>query len=98
LSRRFERSCGIKYYADFNIGSDECHGLVRVHCADDADHDAFMVAKAERWTVPSGWVRWRDFQMEYVHLGEDTTRDYAPLPADRVEQAMQSMRERYARW
>ena len=24
----------MRYFADFNIGSDDCHGLVRVHCDD----------------------------------------------------------------
>jgi hypothetical protein len=31
----------MKFFADYNIGSDECHGLVRVLCDDDADHAAF---------------------------------------------------------
>ncbi|CAM3378818.1 hypothetical protein MYCO108962_17710 [Mycobacterium colombiense] len=83
----------MQYFADFNIGSDECHGLVRVHCDDDADHKTFMGAKAERWSPRAGWFDLPHFQLDFVYGGEDITRDYAPLAADRVEAAMESYRK-----
>lgn len=88
----------MRYFADFNIGSHDCHGLVRVHCDDDADHKTFMAAEAERWSVRDGWFDRPNFQLDYVHGGEDITRDYAPIPTDRVEAAMESMREQAARF
>jgi hypothetical protein len=87
----------LRYYADIDIGSDECHGLVRVHCAEDADHQTFMRASAERWSVRSGWFNCRNFQLDLVHGGGDITRDYGSIPAERVEAAMWSMRAWHAK-
>ncbi len=84
------------YFADINLGEQECHGH-RVHC-DGGDHYAFMTARAERWSVRSGWFDCPYFQLDLVHGGGDITRDYASIPANRVKAAQQSMRERAAQY
>jgi hypothetical protein len=90
------------YFADINIGEEECHALVRVHHVhrDESydDHKDFMRAKAERWSVRSGWFDCPHFQLDLVHGGGDITRDYAQIPAERVQAAQQSMRERAAQY
>jgi hypothetical protein len=83
------------YFADINLGEEECHGLVRVRwpTRDGDDHAAFMLAKAERWSPGRGWFDSPHFQLDFVRSGGDVTRDYQQRSADRVEAAQQSLRE-----